>query len=161
MNITYETYAVLVKSIRPEHCVKRWSYTARRRQILRRRGKSTVWRKTASSEDDGFKIRHDPYIFNCLQRTYILIISIPDFLRPFPNLYMALSVKCKNLNLRLKTWYKRGIQSAMWFFCPTLKCFCRQPVVWRKSSGTHRHTIFFTEPKSKSSRARLIPGEPI
>jgi hypothetical protein len=49
---------------------------------------ATMKRKLPFSEDDGFKIRHDPYISSRSQSPYFSKIP-PNFLRPFPKLYMA------------------------------------------------------------------------
>jgi hypothetical protein len=51
-------------------------------------GAAIVKRKLPFSEYDGFKIRHDPYISSCSQSPYSCKIP-PNFLRPFPKLYMA------------------------------------------------------------------------
>jgi hypothetical protein len=61
---------MLAKFIRPEHCVKTWSNTARQRPILPRRRSGNSVTEAAFKEDDGSKIRHDPYILNCLLAPY-------------------------------------------------------------------------------------------
>ncbi len=45
---------------------QRRSSPARWRPILYHQAESTVWRKTAYSNDDGFKLRKYLYIWNCL-----------------------------------------------------------------------------------------------
>ncbi len=51
-------------------------------------GAATLKRKLPFSEDDGFKIRHEPYNLSRSQSSYFSKI-LHNFLRPFSKLYMA------------------------------------------------------------------------
>ncbi len=49
------------KKYQAKRMCQSWSNTARRRPILQRQAESTVRRKAAWRNDDGFKIRQDPF----------------------------------------------------------------------------------------------------
>jgi hypothetical protein len=128
------------KFIRPEHCVKTWPNTACKGPMLRRRRSVNIESEAAFSEDDGLKIRHDPY--NLRRSLSPYFSKIPPIFKILFRALLGLEHKMIYLNPWLKHLYKRGIRASMRFYCHVERFSFRQSVAREKSS--REHLIFFT-----------------